>query len=129
MLVSLGLGALGLLVNLFLPISLFDHAHIVFGGVFYFLVVALYGPWFGLVAAAVASLGTLPSWDGFIGWFLGMGEAVAVGLLYRRKVSSVSSDLIYWASIGTPMLLIADAVKGGTTAVFWVEILKHPLNG
>ena len=130
MLVSLCLGALGLLVNLFLPISLFDHVHIVFGGVFYFFVVALYGPWFGLVAAAVAALGTLPSWDGrFIGWFLGMGEAVVVGSLYRRKVSTVSSDLIYWSSIGIPMLLIADAVKGGTTAVFWVEILKHPLNG
>ena len=124
---TIAFGLLGLATNLVFPIVLFDHVQLLPGGVFYFFITALWGPWYGALAAGLASLGTPPTLD-WVSPLLAIAEAFAVGLLYRRKFEPVQMDLLYWAVAGTPLLFLTHTVDAGSETMFWTAILKYPFN-
>ena len=130
LLLSFGCGVFGLLANFLVPLTLFGHVQLLFGGVFSFFIVALLGPWYGALTAAIASIAVLPNFGGhFILPPIAVGEAIAVGWLYRRRIQPVQVDLIFWALVGIPAVLLTHTVEGRWTAAFWSEILKYPFTG
>src|SRR2546423_13985624 len=94
LLTTIAFGMLGLAANFFLPVTLFDNIQLLFGGIVYFFVAALWGPWYGMLAAALASLGLLPTLGSRpVTPLLAIGEAFTIGLLYRRKFEPVQVGL------------------------------------
>ncbi|HXG64127.1 MAG TPA: ATP-binding protein, partial [Blastocatellia bacterium] len=130
LLITAGAGLLGFYINGFL-LPVFTGVALTFGGIFSLLMALAYGPVYGGVAALIAASRTLPLWGHpYALVFCGL-EAVAVGLLARRrKFSPPFADLLYWLALGLPLLVIIyKYVLQMPSPVGEAIIAKQPLNG
>jgi signal transduction histidine kinase/uncharacterized membrane protein len=124
------LGVAGLLLNL-QPLPLSPGTDLVFGGVAYLLAAVALGPLQGALAAGIASARTLFLWGHPYAWIIFTLEALVVGWLVRRRDRRpLVADLVYWAALGIPILILTYwgllGVRGSTAAVLF---LKQPFNG
>jgi hypothetical protein len=120
----------GFLGNWF-KISLFFNVDFITGSVFSMAAIMVLGRTYGIITAAIASLGTYFIWNHPWAIVVFTAEAVFVSSLYgRRKGNLVLYDLIFWVFIGMPLgYLFYRLVMGvsfqGTLAV----MLKQSVNG
>lgn len=101
--VLLCLLVLGCAGNYFtIPIIL--HADWLFGSIFVMLVVRLYGLGWGTIAAVISNANTILLWKHPYGFILFTLEAIFVGLGLRRSKNLLLIDVLFWATIGFPLL-------------------------
>ena len=94
---SIACGAVGLAVNaLPLPVT----APLLLGRAVTLLVAILFGPWFGLVAAAIgcAALYATAGWP----WFA--AEALAVGMFARKGRSALVGGALVWVAAAATLV-------------------------
>jgi len=124
------LSALGFAGNM-ANVPMFFGVDQIFGSIFVLLAAYLLGPVYGLIAGIVAHSYTVILWDhpyAMIGFVL---EAVFVGWIARRwEVNLFLADLLYWITIGVPLVLL---FYGGVMGMEGVQVtliaLKQPANG
>ncbi len=105
LILSLIAGGLGFIVNCF-PVAVVGTQPITFGGVFGWVVIILWGPWYGLLAAFIISLPLVRAWNSPFPIFLLCLEALAVGWLIRKKIAPLVADLFFWVGIGIPSVML-----------------------
>jgi signal transduction histidine kinase len=117
------------LLNL-LPVSLSPGIHWLFGGVAYLLAAAALGPAAGLAAAVPASALTWTFWNHPWAWLIFSLEGFTVGyLVHRWNRSPLGSTAIFWAVLGTPLLILFYyGVMGVAGTTLSLIALKQPLN-
>ena len=127
--VTVLLGLVGLLANL--PhFTIFTGARLFFGGVFYLAIALMYGPMHGALAALISSLPAIVLWAHPETGCLMVAEALAVGWLAQKRVYPALADLIYWATVGTPVAALLYIVIFSYPSPYnWVMVVKHPANG
>ncbi len=129
LLISLIVGVLGYLVNCF-PMTVFGRVEIVFGGVCYLLIAICYGPVYGLLAALIAAAKPVELWGQpypFI--FMGL-EAVVVGWLFRKRWQPFLADLLYWGTLGLPLLILIYVVFLNFRGISgWAIVIANSFNG
>jgi PAS domain S-box-containing protein len=92
-------GALG---NHF-ALGLLPGIEILFGSIAVLIVIHAFGPVWGVAAAIVSVLPILSTWHHPFGLVLYVGEALAVGLAYRRTGRDIALlDGYYWLFVGMP---------------------------
>jgi PAS domain S-box-containing protein len=92
-------GALG---NHF-SLGLLPGIEILFGSIAVLIVIHAFGPVWGVAAAIVSVLPILSTWHHPFGLVLYVGEALAVGLAYRRTGRDITLlDGYYWLFVGMP---------------------------
>ncbi len=128
LLLALAAGTIAFGANQFgLPI--FGNTEIIIGGAVTLLAVYLLGPWWGALAAAIGFSVTWLTWGHPWGLLACTLEAFVVGWLYhRRQVQPVPGALLYWACLGTPLVVLA---VFGVDAPFpsnWAVVIKYPVN-
>ena len=100
--IVLGAGLLGLVLNA-LPLPVIGNIHFRLGGLLAVQLAIECGPWCGLIAALVASLGggltNLP-----IALPITGAEVLVIGYGFRRKIPPIMSSFAYWAILGVPCL-------------------------
>jgi len=104
---------------------------VIFGSVFVFLVLRLYGPSWGLLASAAAGFVTLLLWDHPYAMAVFLLETAFVALLDRRRTRNlVVLTAAFWLVAGMPLigLFYRYALGMGETAVI-VVMLKDTANG
>src|SRR5687767_9202162 len=85
--------------------TVFGRVEIVFGGICYLLTAICYGPVYGLIAALIAATKTIALWGTpYALLFMGM-EAFVVGWLVRKRWQPFLADLLYWCTLGLPLLI------------------------
>jgi hypothetical protein len=121
-------GVLGLILNRF-GISILPDVGLFFGGIFYLVVALRFGTLAGAVAAVLSGLTLVPHF----GWpVLPMvaAEAFTVGAMARRGTQAPLGELLFWATVGTPVtLLVYIGILHYPSPVCWVFIVTPPLNG
>ena len=127
---ALAAGVLGFAVNIFNP-AVFGGTGVVFGGCFAMMVAFSRGPWWGLLAAAIASSRTLLVWGHPLGIILYSLEAVVVGgLSTRRGWHPLHADVLFWTLIGFPLGLASTlAYSELAFPGYWAIAIKLPTNG
>jgi two-component system, sensor histidine kinase len=127
--VTLAFGVLGLLANV--PrVNIFTDATLIFGGIFDLAIALLYGPYYGALAALIATLPSIALWHHPETALLLILEAATVGYLSRRRLRPLLADLAYWAGLGTPLaILFYIALLNYPATRGWVLVIKHPING
>ena len=128
--IALFAGLLGFALNGFNP-AVFGGTGIVFGSSFALFVTIIHGPWWGFLAAVIASARTLLVWGHPIGLITFSLEAVFVGwMINRGKRLPVRADAIYWAAIGFPLAAAYEIWDGNTPFPgYWAIAIKMPVNG
>jgi signal transduction histidine kinase/CheY-like chemotaxis protein len=123
-------GLLGLAANL-THITIFTGATLLFGGVFHLAIALLYGPFYGLLAASITALPAMVLCEHPVTALILILDAPVVGWLAQRKrLPPIIADLIYWATIGTPLaFLLYIVVFNFPSPQGWVVAVKHPVNG
>ncbi|WP_293330049.1 ATP-binding protein [Microcoleus sp. CAWBG58] len=126
--VLLCLLVLGYLGNYFsIPIILYTDW--LFGSVFVMLVMRLYGLGWGTLAAVIANFRTILIWYHPYAFILWTVEAIFVGLGLRRSKNLLLLDVIFWATIGFPLLWFLYVVCGKVSpqAVLLISF-RNPVN-
>jgi two-component system, sensor histidine kinase len=122
-------GLVGLAVNSF-PLILPGGSPLTFGEVFSLLVALTLGPVFGALTAIVVEL---PTWVHSFGNGVLLThtlEAIAVGMLVRRRVVPLYASAMFWLLIAAPMVLFWGHSRAGIpTDALWAVVGKHVLNG
>ncbi len=121
---------MGLAANL--PhITIFTGATLLFGGVFHLAIALLYGPFYGLIAALITTLPTVVFCEHPVTALILVLDAPIVGwLAQRRRLQPIAADLIYWATLGTPLaILLYIFLLNFPAPQGWVVTVKHPVNG
>lgn len=111
--------------------SFFFNIDFLFGSIATWVVVCLYGPMWGTLAAFVASICTYVLWNHPYSIITFTAEALFVGIFFhRRRQNIVLLDALFWILLGMPLvwlfyarILHLDAVQ--TTII----LLKQPANG
>src|SRR5262249_5379323 len=117
-------GGAGYAIHVLLP----DVLRLFAGRIFTLPVAILFGPWYGLAAAAIGALPVLrlsPIFFGIIAI-----EAVIVGLFAERGKSSIAGGAIVW--VGTALALAAAPrwfSIGYPQSTVWSLALQQVLNG
>lgn len=104
---------------------------LVFGSVGVMLAVLLAGPIAAVAAGIAGGLATIAHWAHPYAAMILAAEAVVVVLLYRRGLRNVVlGDLIFWAMIGVPaILLVHRGLLGGGWDTTLLIALKGTING
>jgi signal transduction histidine kinase/ActR/RegA family two-component response regulator len=102
-----------------------------FGSIAIFVVVSLYGIWWGIAASAIASSYTIILWQHPYALIIFACETLFVAWrLKRGNHQLLTSDMIFWLVIGMPLvgLFYGGILKVGliTTAII---LVKQPVNG
>jgi signal transduction histidine kinase/DNA-binding response OmpR family regulator len=129
LLISVIAGLLGYLVNCF-PMTVFGRVEIVFGGVCYLLIAICYGPVYGLLAALIAAAKPVELWgQPYPLIFMGL-EALAVGWLLRKRWQPFLADLLYWGTVGLPLLILIYVVYLNFRGISgWSIVIANSFNG
>jgi signal transduction histidine kinase/DNA-binding NarL/FixJ family response regulator len=119
---------LGYLGNYFsFPIILYTNW--LFGSVFVMLVMRLYGLGWGTLAAVIANFHTILIWYHPYAFILWTVEAIFVGLGLRRSKDLLLLDVIFWATIGFPLLWFLYVVCGKVSPQSVLLIsFRNPVN-
>ena len=98
-------GVLGLALNL-ARLPNMPEATLQMGGIAGLAAALLFGPRYGVLAALIASLPTVffSRYPGELA--IAALEALAVGLLARRRTTPVIADLVYWVVCGVPLAIL-----------------------
>ncbi|WP_200325852.1 response regulator [Sphaerospermopsis aphanizomenoides] len=120
----------GYLRNYF-KITLFFGVDFLFGSIAVLLVVAIYGCFWGTVAAIISSSCTYLMWGHPYAMIIFTCETLFVGLLLRKKSQNLLLlDGIYWMILGMPLVAI---FYGGALNVSFIAtlliLLKQAVNG
>lgn len=127
LIVLVGLSFLG---NVF-KITLFYNVDLIFGSFFVMIVISLYGPAWGIAAAAVAASYTYVLWNHPYAIIIFICEAAFVAFIYRRrKVNLVLIDIAYWFVLGMPLvyLFYRGVMKMDNTGAVLI-MFKQAVNG
>jgi PAS domain S-box-containing protein len=129
--VLLILAVAGALGNHF-TLGLLPGIEILFGSIAVLMVIHAFGPVWGVAAAIVSVLPIISTWHHPFGLVLYVGEALVVGLAYRRSGRDVALlDGYFWFFIGMPatwFLSFYFGAHGNTnTAVYFM--LRNGANG
>ena len=104
--ITIVFGLLGLAANL-AHITIFTGATLLFGGVFHLAIALLYGPFYGLMAALITSMPAMVLCEHPVTALMLILDAPVVGwLAQKRRLPPIIADLIYWATIGTPLAIL-----------------------
>lgn len=114
---SLICGSIGALLNLY-PIYLFSDLTLIFGSALSLLVALSLGPWWGALAAAIASTSLIFSWEHYYGYLIFIPEAFIVAHLYRKGWNELFAVLVYWLVISIPFILILVFVRSNPQLAF-----------
>ena len=111
--------------------TLFFDVDFLFGSIAVWLMLCLYGTRWSITAAALASVWTYVLWHHPYSIPTFVGEALFVGLLFRRyRQNLVLLDGIYWLLIGMPMVwLLYTYVLQVEPSQVNIITLKQPING
>lgn len=121
------LAGLGNLMNL----SLFFGLDFLFGSIFIWLILKLYGIKWGLIGSILASSMTLILWHHPYAMLILILETAVIGLFYRQKISNlVLMVALFWLLLGMPMVWITYhyGLNMDATATLTV-MLKDAVNG
>ncbi len=120
----------GLAGNYF-KFSLFLNIDLLFGSIFAMLVLQLFDSKRGIIAAAIISSYTYFLWNHpYAIIFLTLEVALVSWLTYRRKVSLVLADTLYWLVIGMPLIFIFfHEVMNVSHSNTYIIMIKHAVNG
>jgi two-component system, sensor histidine kinase len=126
---SLVAGGMGFWVNSF-PVSVFGSVQTTFGSIFGLSIALAYGPWYGLLATIIATIRLTLLWDSpYVLLLFGL-EALIVGWLVRRRLSSIAADLFFWIGVGIPLTcIIRFVILGFSVPNSLPLIIKAPFNG
>ncbi|MED4599401.1 EAL domain-containing protein [Paenibacillus validus] len=98
------LACLGNIMNL----SLFYGVDFIFGSIFVWLIMKLYGFKWGLIGSVLASSATLILWNHPYAMLVFIAETIFVGLFYRQKISNfVFLVALFWILLGMPMIWLS----------------------
>ncbi len=98
------LACLGNIMNL----SLFYGVDFIFGSIFVWLIMKLYGFKWGLIGSILASSATLILWNHPYAMLVFIAETIFVGLFYRQKISNfVFLVALFWILLGMPMIWLS----------------------
>ena len=102
-----------------------------FGSIAVLMAVVLYGMNWGILASSIASLYTIVLWQHPYALIIFICEAAFVGWrVGKRNKRLLTSDMIFWLSIGMPLVLLfyGLVLQAGnvTTAII---LFKQPVNG
>ncbi|MBD2294866.1 response regulator [Anabaena sphaerica FACHB-251] len=120
----------GYLGNYF-KVTLFFGVDFLFGSIAVLLVVAIYGCFWGTIAAIISSSYTYILWTHPYAMVIFTCEALFVGLLLRRKSQNLLLlDGIYWVVLGMPLVAIfyGGVLKVSVIATLLI-IVKQAVNG
>ncbi|MEB3148537.1 MAG: hypothetical protein VKL60_05885, partial [Sphaerospermopsis sp.] len=120
----------GYLGNYF-KVTLFFGVDFLFGSIAVLLIVALYGNFWGTIAAIISSSYTYILWTHPYAMVIFTCEALFVGLFLRRKNQNILLlDGLYWIVLGMPLVFI---FYGGALKVSFIGTLlifvKQAVNG
>lgn len=121
-------GALG---NHF-ALGLLPGIEILFGSIAVLIVIHAFGPVWGVAAAIVSVLPILSTWHHPFGLVLYVGEALAVGLAYRRTGRDIALlDGYYWLFVGMPATGFLSVYFGehGNTNMAAYFMVRNGANG
>ncbi len=113
------------------PVNLFFGISFLFGSIGAWIVLYLYGPLWGVAAAAIASLHTAVLWNHLYAIIIFTVEALFVIYFWSKKQDNiVFYDALYWLILGIPLVLFFYKIPLGmdTQAAFTVA-LKQASNG
>ncbi|MEQ8604785.1 MAG: PAS domain S-box protein [Marivibrio sp.] len=124
------LTALALLGNHF-AINVFYGVDLIFGSVATMIAAVLLGPLAALTTALAAGSYTFFLWGHPYALLIFALEGLAVALLYRGGLRNlVIADMVYWAAIGGPLVLLFYGGVLGLDGEAVAQIaLKQPING
>ncbi|MDH5395056.1 MAG: ATP-binding protein [Gammaproteobacteria bacterium] len=124
------LSMLGLLGN-YISLPLSFGVDFIFGSVAALLAIRLAGLSAGVIIAIVVSSYTYFAWGHPYAMIIFTSEALVVGFLSRRNITSlVLADIIYWLLIGMPLVWIFySGVIGMPQTQALLILLKQPVNG
>jgi len=124
----MGAGYLG---NYF-KLPLFFSVDFLFGSIAVFIVLRLYGWFWGTAAGFIAGFCTLLLWKHPYAWIIFTLEAFFVGWGLRRRQNRnlLTMDAIYWLAIGMPLVVLfyGNFIKVGTIATLTIAV-KQAVNG
>ena len=100
-------GLAGLLINLF-TLNVFGGARLSFGGVFSLAAALHLGPWYGVLAASLAEIGTAIANHTAPHFVIFGAEAFVVGWFARRRVLPIIADATYWTLFGIVLMAAAN---------------------
>ncbi|WP_353932275.1 response regulator [Okeanomitos corallinicola TIOX110] len=120
----------GYLGNYF-KITLFFGVDFLFGSIAALIIIAIYGCFWGTVAATIISFHTYTLWTHPYAIIIFTCEALFVGLLFRKKSQNLLLlDGIYWMILGTPLVIVFYGGILKVSAVGTLLILvKQAVNG
>ncbi len=103
----------------------------IFGSIAVFIIIELYGTFWGILAATIASSYTFLLWGHPYAMIIFTSEAVFVGLLRQRKgYSLLLLDGIYWVCLGMPLIFFFYGVGMQVeSSKVWPVLFKQPVNG
>lgn len=129
-LITVVLSLLGVAGNL-LNFPLFFGVNFIFGSVAVLLALRLTGIWAGAVVALLAGFYTYVIWGHPYAMLIFIAEAVVVGLLIKRRFSSlVLADLLFWVLVGMPLIWVFyHGVMDMHETQSLLIVLKQPVNG
>jgi len=124
------LSFLGMAGN-YLHLPLFFGVDFIFGSIAALLALRLAGLRAGVSVAIVAGAYTYVLWGHPYAMIIFTLEALCVGILMQRRVSSlVLADIIYWTVIGVPLIwLFYRGIMGMPETQSLLILLKQPVNG
>lgn len=99
------LGLLGFWLNGF-PLQVWNGVDVLPGPVLTYLSIGLLGTRISLIQATISNARTLMIWQHPWGLFLGICEALVVGLLRSRKIPLAASALLFWLVMGLPLVVV-----------------------
>jgi PAS domain S-box-containing protein len=120
----------GYLGNYF-KLTLFFGVDFLFGSIAVLIVVALYGSFWGTIAAIISSSYTYVLWGHPYAMIIFTCEAIFIGLFLRKKSQNLLLlDGIYWLVLGIPLIAIfyGGVIKVSLLGTLLI-ILKQAVNG
>lgn len=112
-------------------VTLFFGVDFLFGSIAVLLIVAIYGCWWGTVAAIISSSCTYFLWGHPYAMIIFTCEVIFVGLFLRKKSQNLLLlDGIYWVILGMPLVAIfyAGALKVSFIGTLLI-LIKQAVNG
>ncbi|MFN3432412.1 MAG: hypothetical protein ACK46X_20990, partial [Candidatus Sericytochromatia bacterium] len=98
-------GLLGLAMNMWLAVPLYDRVHLFFGSVPVLMIALVFGARAGLLSAAIAGLGTYWVLGSPLPWLAYAAEALVVGAMAGR-LHPAASVAGFWLLLGLPAYLV-----------------------